>query len=225
MVVYVLGETGAFMSGAGSGRRKRSRVITGFHRLGLVLAVTVLLGALGTAISAWFSNDGLVIADPTESPPPLTVYTPEDRWQGARLFTPKDQADIRERIRTKKLGSISKHEMDTGPVRTFAFYPTRDGQTSTQESALNILASIAAFERRRGGVLSAQEQPVLVGDVFVQEAEIARFPYLRWTHLKNAFDWQRMVIAGVIAAFAAFIYIVARMLGWVIDGFVSRTES
>lgn len=213
------------MSGTGGGPRKGSRVTTGFHRLGLVLAVTLLLGALGRAISAWFSNDGPVVADPAASSPPLTVYTPKDHWQGAKLFTSKDQTDIRDRIRTKKLESISKQEMDTGPIRTFAFYPTQGGQTSTQEPAINIFASIAAFERQRGGVLSALERPVLVRDVFVQEAEGMRYPFLHWTHLARGFDWTRMAAAGVIAAFAALIYIVARALGWVIDGFVSRTEN
>ena len=193
--------------------RKISRVVTGFHRLGIVLAGTVLLAALGTAISAWFSDDGPDVPDPS-SAVPLTVYTP------------KDQADIRERIHAKKLESIYQFEVDTGPIRTFAFYPTMAGQPSTpQQTVSNILESIMNFERRRGIILNAQEQPLVVGDVFVQEVEKPQYGYRRWTHLKHGFDWQRIAVAGGIAAFAVFIYVVARLLGWVIDGFVSRAEA
>jgi hypothetical protein len=178
-----------------------------------VLAVPLLLGALGIAISGWFSNDGPYVADPAASSPPLTA------------FTPREQEDIRDRIRTKKLESITNLKIDTGPARIFALYPTRSGQTAAKETYDNIVTSIAAFERQRGAVLSALEQPVLIGDVFVQETEGAKFPYLRWTHLKRGFDWERMAWAGGVAAFAVLIYLIARALGWVIDGFVSRTES
>jgi hypothetical protein len=35
----------------------------------LVLAIPLLLGALGTAISAWFSDDGPIVPDPSATPP------------------------------------------------------------------------------------------------------------------------------------------------------------
>jgi hypothetical protein len=47
----------------------RSRVITGFHRLGILLAIPLLVGAIGTAISAWFSDNGPYVPDPSTTPP------------------------------------------------------------------------------------------------------------------------------------------------------------
>jgi hypothetical protein len=45
--------------------KQQSRVVTGFHRLGLLLAVPMLIAAAAVAISTWFSEDGPYVPDPS----------------------------------------------------------------------------------------------------------------------------------------------------------------
>jgi hypothetical protein len=94
-----------------------------------------------------------------------------------------------------------------------------------EDAVVAALGSLTTFERRRGAVISADEQPVLVGTFLLQEVGESRSNYSYWTHLKRGFDWDRTVLAGGIAGFAVFIYMVARALGWVIDGFVTQRNS
>jgi hypothetical protein len=83
--------------------------------------------------------------------------------------------------------------------------------------------SLTAFEAQRGSVLQAAEMPVQVGKFLVQEVEADRSEiYLRWKHLKRGFDTERLWCAGALVAVGVFLFLVARALGWIIDGFVTR---
>ena len=285
--------------------RSNSRVITGFHRLGIVLAVPVLLVAAGTAVSAWFSNDGPYVPDPKVAP--TTQVVPR-----SLAANPREMTNEQLRLEGIVLASLSInasnrssiYEIETGVIRTFTLYQypsvrlkwnkgnpqdanwwkespvvvtpsprfasnqlpplpegfvwgeARDCAAKGQErgpwcnylqseipallptgpiidqppgsgvdrSDVNILfQSIISFEKNRGAVISAKEQPVLVGNILVQEDESKRkSSYNEWIHLKRGFDWNRINLAGFIAFFSALLYSLARALGWVIDGFVSR---
>lgn len=217
-----------------SNQRKRSRIIIGFHRLGLVLAVPLLVGAFGTAISAWFSNEGPFVPDPRATPPEQVVL----RAQTGDINKMSDDEQRveanRKLILETKATPIVKVRVDTGAERLFLLYwdsiGTIQHEPIIKDGLANIVIesvidSITQFERRRGAILLASEQPVLVGDILAQANETDRkFSYLRWTHLTSGFDWQRLALAGSIAAFAAFIYIVVRAISWVIDGFMPRPE-
>jgi hypothetical protein len=250
--------------------RKKSRIVTGFHRLGIVLAVPVFLGALGTGISAWFSNDGPIAADPAAAsyvagrsasvrvagepilPALLRVETAplavavndngdvvslrKDRqWMPLSLSVDEKAALLsatreRRRILNGEVESFKKTEVDAGKIRTFAFYRAdlakpQPGKNADDEATFAAVRSIMVFERRRGEVIAADEQPVLVGNLLVQMTEDKGLPYHGWKHLKHGFDWERMAWAGALAAFALLIYVLARALGWVIDGFLSQPES
>jgi hypothetical protein len=50
-------------------------------------------------------------------------------------------------------------------------------------------------------------------------------PYTDWTHLKRGFSWETAGWAAALAAVAMMVYIMARALGWVIDGFVSNAQN
>jgi hypothetical protein len=79
-----------------------------------------------------------------------------------------------------------------------------------------------AFERQRGQVLVAAEQPALVGPVLAQEDETKREDACRnWTHLRRGFDMGPLGWAALLAAGAIIVYSLARALGWMIDGFVT----
>ena len=188
---------------------RRSRVVTGFHRVGLVLAVPVFLAAMGVAVTAWFSEDGAYIPDPTSTPPEVVLL------QG----------------RIDPIAGIGKdtegtYRISVGdrPVRTFVIRPDRPPSKPLEKDALIglVLESIFAFERARGAVLLANEQPIKVGDIaLVQEDETARTSSgSRWTHLRRGLDWGRTYWAAGVAAFALLLYLIARAVGWVLDGFM-----
>jgi hypothetical protein len=69
--------------------KQKSRTVRGFHRLGVVLAVPLLLGAFGVAVSAWFSTDGPIIADPTVEPPLPVTLAPMGQVAPALLANPR----------------------------------------------------------------------------------------------------------------------------------------
>lgn len=239
-----------------SAPRETSRLITGFHRLGLVLAVPFLLGAIGTAISGWFSDDGPYVPDPNAIVPMQIILKAQTPFEQAMEALRRADAagNVEDARRHAKIAKrlkptndpdapwdndpelVGTYELEMGPVRTFNLYQypqvqqkgeSVDGESEVADPSNEIFTSIVKFERRRGSVLLAEEQPILVGGILVQEDIAARNPWggsqRSWTHLARGFDWDRIEIAGLLAAFAAFLYIVARALGWVIDGFVSRT--
>lgn len=196
---------------------RRSRVTTGFHRLSLFLAVPFLLGAVGTAVSIWFSTDGGYVPD-TSATPPLTVSSRQVVSGPWDLYAKQDKNDQ----------NTVQITVDTGPHRTFVIRFTRllaDKAKADTQLLNSIVDSIALFEKRRGSVLLASEQLEVSDIALVQEDESKRkFGWQNWTHLKRGFDWQRLAVAGGIAGFAIFIYALTRALGWVIDGFVSRPK-
>jgi hypothetical protein len=124
--------------------RTRSRTVIGFHRLGVVLAVPLLLGALGTAISGSFSSNGPVVPDQTANSPRLRVETApraiatneklevvslskDGRWVPLNLSLDEKNALLSAqrqltRVRKGEVTSIASYEVDTGTIRTFAFY-------------------------------------------------------------------------------------------------------
>src|SRR5262245_44842910 len=136
---------------------------------------------------------------------------------------------LTEDIRDGKTNRLIKIEMDTGPHRTFSLYPSTPQQAKPSNIndplILSVIGSITSFEKSRGSVLAANEQPILVGNIVALEDATQRtHTYSRWSHLKSGFDWNRINIAGIIGAIAIFIYALARGLGWVIDGFVAKPE-
>ena len=198
---------------------KKSRVITGFHRLGLFFAVPLLLGALGVAVSAWFSDDGPYVPDPTAPAPPLKVVTRphvsnlqtmtnDELWLGYAISNGGVQSN-----------AFKKINLNTGPQRTFVFYQMpseyRQGRPAPNENDEAVVAlignSFILFDKSRGAVLLAKEQPILVGDVLVEEIEGDRkFSFRPWKHLTRGFDWERLAVAAGLAAFAVFAYHFAR---------------
>lgn len=210
-------------------RRIKSRVVTGFHRLGVVVAAPVLLGALAIAISSIFSEDGPVVPDPTASPAFAIQTLADPARSGAERIVAQQLAIARAHVRMGDTGVATTIQADTGPVRTFTLY-WADGRANDEEvgedTRKTVLSSLAAFEKKRGSVLNAGEQPLLVGPFLVQEAEDKREQTWRsWTHLTRGFDYERLMWAGVSAAAAILIYLFARAVGWIADGFVTPRAS
>jgi hypothetical protein len=213
--------------------KSSSKAVRGFNRLGLVLAVPVLIAALVILVIALLSNDGPIVADPTAKAPPLPVRTVTSEgsygsgWEGSTNLANIDAERERARIRTGDNKSFTAITIETGPVRTFAFYwvePTKQNRVS-EEMVSAVVESIGSFERRRGVVISAKEQPVLVGwNILVRESAEPQRTYVAWSHLKRGFDWEKASLAGALAAFAILIYLIARALGWIVDGFISDPE-
>jgi hypothetical protein len=107
------------------------------------------------------------------------------------LFAVQQQ---RTRIRNGEAKPLKTVDVHTGTTRRFAFYRIRDQNasplvTKADEDAIDAaIRSFAAFERRRGVVLSAQEQPVQVGNFLLQKTD-PKSSHSSWTHLKRGFDW------------------------------------
>jgi hypothetical protein len=210
----------------------RSRVVIGFHRLGLLLAAPFFLGALGTAVYAFIGNNGPIIPDPGTEPP-LRIRLATEVSHGATEMTNDELVTAAARALVNQgASSIATTEVDTGPIRTFAFYrvfPNR-GRDRGLESTLDddakkaVLMSITSFERQRGEVLSLNEQPVRVGDVMVREIAERQRGYTAWTHLKHGVSFEIAAGAGGLAVLALLFYALARALGWVMDGFISKPE-
>jgi hypothetical protein len=101
---------------------KRSRVVTGFHRLGLLVAVPQLVGAVIVAGSAWFSNGGPYVPDPSKTPPlPVTIQT---RTTDVTKFTGDELtlAYLTEIVRSGKAETPFTLQVDTGAYRALAIY-------------------------------------------------------------------------------------------------------
>jgi hypothetical protein len=177
---------------------------------------------------ALFANDGPVVADAAATDTPLRVVLATQTSSKVGEMTNEElvAAIGRASIRDGAARSIGTIEVHTGPIRTFEFYranPKQTGQSVLDdENTKAVLTSITSFERKRGAVMSANEQPVLVGDVMVREVAERQQPYTDWTHLKRGFSWETVAWAAALGALAMLVYVVARALGWVIDGFVSR---
>jgi hypothetical protein len=197
------------------------------------LGLPVLIAAVAIAVSAWFSDNGAIVTDPNAEEPQLPVRTVTNGgygtgWQGSTNLATIDVERERARIHSGDNKSFAAFEVESGPVRTFAFYwiGSSKQNKSTDEMFSAALNSIRSFEQRRGAVLSADEQPVLIGwNILVQESAAPKRTYARWTHLKRAVDWERVAVAGAVAVLALLIYVIARALGWIIAGFVSKPEA
>jgi hypothetical protein len=108
------------------GQPKKSRVTIGFHRLGIFTAAPLLLVSLGTAISAWFSDDGPYIPDRNIQLPVGIVLMPQatdrsmtdDELKLLRLMAVA-RWSTHDPSANKSGGAIS---YDTGPVRTFKLF-------------------------------------------------------------------------------------------------------
>ena len=211
--------------------KSESRVVRGFHRLGLLLAVPLLLAAAGFAVFACFSNGGPVVADPAEPKSTLRIVLATQTSSDVNKMTNEElvAATGRALVSQGAASTIANIDVEMGPIRTFEFYwanpKTPASKPPDEEMVADVLTSITEFERRRGAVISAREQPVLVGDLVVLEAGERKQPYRTWTHLKHGFHWEPVWWAAGLAAFAILIYVISRALGWVIDGFVSKPES
>ena len=208
-------------------QKKRSRTVIGFHRLGLVLATPLLLAAAVVTIFVCFSNNGPVVPDPSSQNPSRVVLATQSSSNVNEMSTNElVAAHGRTLIRNGAIEKIATIEVDTGPIRTFEFYwPDPRLKSAADEKTIQaVLTDITSFERRRGAVISANEQPALVGDLMVREAGDRRQPYNSWTHLKRAFNWEGLLPPLGLVGLALVLYVVARALGWVIDGFVSKPE-
>jgi hypothetical protein len=211
-------------------RAKRSRVLIGFHRLGLLVAVPLLVVAMSVAGSAWLSNGGPYVPDPSKTPPlPVTI---QPRTTDVTKFT-DDELQLARLTEIMRSGNVSAPfmlEVDAGPYRTLAIYQLQRQDkpiTGADDPRLApVMKSFLSFEMNRGVVLLAGEQPIMVGDYLIKEDESKRqYSFFRWAHLKRGFDWQQGMMAGIIGGLAVFFYAFARGLGWVIDGFVTNRET
>jgi hypothetical protein len=101
-------------------------------------------------------------------------------------------------IRDGAAEKIATIEVESGPIRTFELYwaTPKKKMVADEDVTRAVLTSLWSFERRRGAVISANEQPVLVGDVMVRESVERRRPYGSWTHLKHGFYWEGAALAG-----------------------------
>src|SRR5262249_12168533 len=134
----------------------KSRVVTGFHRLGLLLAVPVFVLAVGGAIFALFSENGPVVPDSAVPKLPRAVVL-------ATQAPSKDVGKMTDDQRVAALGQslvrdgaaerIVGISIDMGPIRTFDLYwaypvnkSTGAAQRHLDEAATSdIITSIANF--------------------------------------------------------------------------------
>jgi hypothetical protein len=176
-----------------------SRIVRGFHRLGLVLAVPLILGAVIPPLAQWHSPDGPPIPDHAANvEEPVAIRSPQP--------AATDSSAYEITIPDRRVLSV------TAPVGTDE---VRLGR------AIKVLH---AEERRRGRVFDASDMPLRIGEVTIEYDKDNRMPW-QSDHLKSGFDINAWWISAALAGLGIAAYVAARVIGWVLDGFFGPNDT
>ncbi len=191
--------------------KRTSRIVTGFHRLGIVLALPFVLAAIAFCGFAFVSSNGPYVPDPTAKPKETVLLI--GSYAGPNSVLLKQSFPFKTDI-----------EFDTGPIRKFSIFFKQDmsGTSAKSDEGIGlVLRSVIDFEKQRGAVLRPNELPAQIGAVgFIEEPPNGRQnEYLKWTHLKRGIDRDQFLYALISLALGIIVFAMARAFGWIMDGF------
>lgn len=197
----------------------RSRIVTGFHRLGLVVAVPLVAIGLAGAFYAIVFTDGYPVPDPT-SKPEVPVYVARDGLP--------DRTTIPLSAPEKNLIHIQVGNRSFKLVTNDPLIPIHSGIGSDLSPEQNkrldaTVKALLAEERRRGDEFDAEQLPLLIGSVIVYPGS-DRYDYAK-EHLRRDYNWEGFSFGLAGAGLGLAAYIIARALGWILDGFFGRSPS
>lgn len=186
-----------------AGERKKPSLLRRAEWFGLSL---LLICVAGIAWSGWY--DGKTVPDPSTDSD-LRVLTTQMRDRTSLAADPD-----RAQIRAGTLQPVGTRWLWTGTQRTFIVYLSSQTATSSDVDAAiaDGFANLKKWERRRGQLLLASEQPAQVGTILFLEATPRRFTQFGWTHLNHLYDPSRLLLAIFVGCLALLAYVAIRLV-------------
>ena len=201
-------------------KKRRSRVLVGFHRLGIVLAVPLLTTAIVLAVIQW--------RDPTG---PLTMIAPNGTmaWSSGDNL---DDAGKQIMAEQRRAGFDTPDGMmvvglPLGHVRhenaDWTKWQLPDGReigiaSTDSKKSDEIARGFLLAEKKEGRLFTDKTLPISVAGVQVTYLNpFDQFPPAQSPWLHKQRDWTP-ALAALCIGLAAYVLMYA--IGWVIDGFV-----
>ena len=202
---------------------RNSRIATGFHRLGVILAAPFLLAAIIIAVIQWRHPTGPLAM----SLPVGTCFGDDLDHAGKQLLDEQRKLGLSApngmMIVGVPLGTVRRENADWTRVELF------DGRkisiASIDSKRVDEIAKdFLLTERKKGGhQFTDKDVPIIIDGVGVTYLDpFDQFPVRHsvppspWLHQER--HWTPTLIAFLIGLVA---YIVARAIGWVINGFAT----
>jgi hypothetical protein len=190
-----------------------SRIKTGFHRIGIVLAVPLLIAAAVPLIMELYEPTGPFAPDLKSAPEQAVVawgepiksagsVDPRGSWS---QFIPADESRI---IRAEV------------PDNRVLVIDTKD--TKLAGEAINAMHD---EERRRGRLFTPSEMPLLIGKVSIYYDSESKMPSYGAAHLRRGFDPFAFTLSAVFLGVGLLAYGAARAIAWILDGFIGSKRS
>ena len=120
------------------GRDGPNRIVIGFHRLGLLLAIPVFIGALAMTVWTWFQEDGPYVPDTSKTPTLAVTVQPKGKTD-LKQFTDNDLM-LASATFTLPGAKPRQLRIESGPIRTFLVYRLKDSDPP-------LTATIARYRR------------------------------------------------------------------------------
>jgi hypothetical protein len=200
---------------------RRSRLLVGFHRLGVVLAAPFLVGAIALAVLQWQNPSG-----------PLTMVMPAGTiaWgfgddlddAGKQILSEQRRAgfDVPDGMMVVgvPLGNVRHENADWTKWRLSDGREIGVASTDSKKSD-EIARKFLLAEKKAGHLFTDKDEPISIDGVRVTYLNpFYQFPLAQspWLQKQRDWTWALVVLCLGLAA-----YIIVRAIGWVIDGFVS----
>jgi hypothetical protein len=203
-----------------------TRVGKGFHRVGVVLAAPFLLLAIG-----WFGKELLEPTGPIKQVPIDEGTLTQERPANEALIGEQASAGIIAPPGLLVIGRIVRHEQKVGEgpaPQAWAIVELRDGRlievSSTETKEVTVAADMFLEAATGfGAIATGMKYAVEFPDKKQLEIRVVRAEQKPgWPAGARKLDWS-WTILGAVAALA--LYLTARAVGWVIDGFLSKPVS
>ncbi len=193
-----------------------SRLLVGFHRLGIVLATPFLVGAIALAVLQWHVPTG-----------PLAAMIPDGAimWSFGDDNAGKQIVDEQRSVGLNVPNGMMVVGLPLGRVRhenaDWVQFELSDGRKitigSTDSKKSNEIARKFLLAEVRAG--HKFTEPIEIDGVRVEfvgllGAYVPLTPVSAWQHKQRDWTWALVALCFSLAA-----YILMRAIGWVIDGF------